>query len=441
MAELATILKSGDIKSLILGVLAQNYAKGQLSYDEDSLTILADTGIAGVRVNIGQEQMYLVWNDHAVNPILNGKACYASGVDATNTVLKVDLADNSSFITSAQLLGLATHEIAPKSLGLVTKEGVVRDFNTTALTPGLTYLGTSGNMTATKPLYPASRFVMGVKLKDGVNDGAFQISFNNLVRKNASRSYSFTSQGIVSGTYWKAGFYDYPTTSHIGTQAAQTISHGISGRAYAAHASIIVEAIGSVVGGGVVGLRVSGIKDSELGSGQIAAQTETITEDITTLVANTYYETNAKWSGDVLYELYVVSGTPTSYSLNFNYGYAKYEDASDIDFTITAFEAVWQANATNNTLDIALMKHTPEGWTYAATGFGPGNGDICRKSIDMALAGNTTDNTSGAYKRTNLNQFIDGNGNEGIVIQVTTSGNNTVQTMDMHIVAVNEELD
>lgn len=58
----------------------------------------------------------------------------------------------------------------------------------------------------------------------------------------------------------------------------------------------------------------------------------------------------------------------------------------------------------------------------------------------MQLAGNTTDNKSGAYKRTNLNQYINGNGSDGVLIQVITGGNNTVQTMDMHLVAVSEEL-
>lgn len=439
MAKLSDILKSSDIKSLVLGVLAQNYVKGQLSYDEDSLTILADTGINSVRVNIGQEEMYLVWNDHATNTIANGKVCFASGVDATNTVLKASYADSTSFATSAQVLGLATHDIAPKSLGLVTHRGVVRGFNTTGITSGLIYLGTNGDMTNTKPLFPNNRIAMGVKLKDGTTDGEFMVSINNLPRRSASRSYNFTSQGIAAGTYWKAGFYDFDSIDANLSQGNTSVNWGVAGRGYFAHAAVVPSAAGAV-DTGQVGLRVVGIKDGEDGTPQAAGQIGIITEDITTLTGDTYFETSEKFSGEITFELYVVSGSPTTYSLDFNYGYSKYEDAADIDFTVMAFEAVWQGNANGNSLDIELLHHKTDGWTYAATGFEAGNGNICKKSTDMALAGDTTDGKSGSYKRVGLNQFIDGNGSEGVLIKVTTSGNNTIQTMDMHLVAISEEL-
>jgi len=84
------------------------YKAGQISYDPDSLTNVSDTGVSGVRVQIGQESHYLVYND-TVSIISNGKACYASGVDSGTGALTVDLADNSDFAMSAQVLGLATH--------------------------------------------------------------------------------------------------------------------------------------------------------------------------------------------------------------------------------------------------------------------------------------------------------------------------------------------
>ena len=436
--ELSDILKSGDIKSLVLGVLAQNYQAGQMSYDADSLTLLADTGINGVRINLGQEEMYLVYNPSTTVTISNGKACYAQA--AFNGVLTVGIADNSSFATGAQTIGLATHDIAPESLGLVTNRGVVRNFDTTGLSPGgLVYLGTNGDLTNEKPLYPKSRIAMGTKLVNGETDGEFLVSVNVLGRDNATRSYSFTSAGIGAGTYNKAGFYDFSATAANLTQAAATVVHGIAGRGYAAHAGIVASGPGTV-DTGQVGLRVTGIRDNETGGGQTAAYEGIITEDITTLAANTYYETSEKYSGEITFELYVVSGTPTAYSLDINYGYAKYEDAADIDFTVTAFEAVWQGNANGNTLDIALLHHKPDGWTYAASGFVAGNGDICRKSIDMDLSGDVTSGLSGAYKRVGLNQFIDGNGSEGVIIEIITSGANTIQTMDIHLVAVSEEL-
>ena len=118
----------------------------RLNYDTDSLTITSDTGISGVKVNIGQEEMYLVCNNTGVQ-IDNGKACYASGVDEPNRCVEVSLADASGFFTSAQVLGLATHDIPDGTLGLVTTRGVVRDFDTSAFAvSGLMWLGASGDM-------------------------------------------------------------------------------------------------------------------------------------------------------------------------------------------------------------------------------------------------------------------------------------------------------
>jgi len=415
----------------------QEWAAGQLQYDPDSLTLLADSGITGVRNNIGQEEWYLVYNNSGAQ-IDNGKAVFASGVDATNNVLTIGVADSSSFGTSAQVLGLATHDIPDGTLGLVTYRGIVRDFDTSALSVnGIAYLGTSGNLTNTKPLYPNSRIAMGSIVKSDVSEGQVQVIINQINRRSASKSYSFTSQGIGAGTYWKAGFYDWSSVDANLSQASATITYGTVGIAKAAHASIVASGPG-VVDSGQVGLRVTGIEDSENGV-QIAAQTGIVTEDITTLSADTYYETSEKFSGQVTFELYVVSGSPTTYSLDFNYGFSKYEDIQNQDFTITAFEAVWRG-AANSSLDIELMHHKATGWTYAATGFEPGNGNICKKSDDQGLAGNAESGGDGAYKRVNLDTFIDGNGSEGLLIKVVAGANNTIQTMDLHIAGFSEEL-
>jgi hypothetical protein len=216
------------------------------------------------------------------------------------------------------------------------------------------------------------------------------------------------------------------------------VNYGTAGQTYAAHAGIVPAGPG-VVDTGQVGLRVSGIIDDEEGTQQ-AGQTGIITEDITTLTADVMAETSEKFSGQIAFELYVVSGIPTAYSLDFNYGYSKYEDFQNRDVTVTGVECVWQGNANDISFDIALLHHKATGWTYAATGFTPGNGDIARKSVDQALAGDVVNGKDGAWKRININQFIDGNASDGVIMEVTTGANNTIQTMDMHLSAVSEEL-
>jgi len=412
----------------------------RLNYDAASLTITSDTGVTGVKVNLGQEEMYLVCNNTGVQ-IDNGKACYASGVDEINSCIEVALADATGFFTSAQVLGLATHDIPDGTLGLVTTRGTVRDFDTSAFSvSGLMWLGTSGDMSETKPVYPNQRVAMGTVLKSDVANGEFLVAINNISRNDISKSYSFTSQGIVAGTYQKAGYYDFADASLVLNQGNLTDVYGVAGRGRDAHAGICASGAGTV-DTGQVGLRVTGVRDYEDGTPQASGQIGIITEDITTLTADTYFETSEKFSGEIVFELYVVSGSPTAYSLTFNYGFAKYDDMQDRDYTITGFECVWQGNSNDNTLDVTLLKHATTGWTYAPTGFMAGNGDICRKSVDMAIAGNTNNNMDGAYKRLNLDTFIAGGTNEGHIIEIVTGGVNTIQTMDIHIKGVSEELD
>jgi hypothetical protein len=446
--ELANELQIGTVsgnKYLIIGKNGEvklntsevpDYQAGQICYDSTSLTVLADSGITGVRNNIGQELWYLVYNNSGAQ-IDNGKVCYASGVDVTNKVVTVGLADNSSASTSSQVLGLATHDIANGSLGLVTNCGIVRDFDTSSFsTGGLIYLGTSGNMTQTKPLYPATRIIMGSITESNATTGKIQVCIESLRRKSASRSYSFNASS--SGTHYVAGFYDFATTDANLTQASTSITYGTSGQVRAAHVGIVPGGAGTV-DTGQVGIRVTGTLDSETGT-QTAAQTQVINDDITTLTLNEYEETAGKFSGQVTIELYVVSGSPTTYSLDFNYGFAKYEDKQNIDMTIIAFEAEWEGAGTDTGMDMALLHHKSTGWTYAATGFTPGNGDICRRSVDQATDGDVANGVEGAYKRVSLDTFVAGGTDEGYIVEVTTTSPNVLDNCNFHVVAESEEL-
>jgi hypothetical protein len=446
--ELANELQIGTVtgnKYLIIGKNGElklntsavpDYQAGQISYDSASLTGLIDSGISGVRNNVGQELWYLVYNDSGAQ-IDNGKVCYASGIDATNKVVTVGLADNSSPSTSAQVLGLATHDIPNATLGLVTNCGIVRDFDTSSFsTGGLIYLGTSGNMTQTKPLYPANRIILGSITESNATTGQIQVCLQADKRKTASRSFSFNASS--TGVNYVAGFYNFSTTDANLTQASASVTYGTAGQTRAAHVGIVPSGPGTV-DAGQVGIRVTGTLDSETGT-QTAAQTQDITDDITTLTANTYTETVGKFSGQVTIELYVVSGSPTTYSLDFNYGFAKYEDKQNIDMTIVAFEAEWEGSGTDTGMDVALLHHKPTGWTYAATGFIPGNGDICRRSVDQAIDSNVANGVEGAYKRVSLDTFINGSVDEGYIIEVTTTSPNVLDNCNFHVVAEEETL-
>jgi len=406
---------------------------GTLYYDSVHRTVSAITGVPDVSVQIGQEMHYVVINNTGVL-ITNGTPVHADGVDGTQEVIEIAPANADNPFTALSTLGLTTADIDDGEIGIVTSFGIVRDMDTSLLSAGgAVYLDSSaGGLTNTKPLSPNTVVLLGTVLEVDNLVGKVHVSRNIFSRPLANKSYSFTSNGIGAGTYYAAGFYDAPDADTTLTDISLTQTHGSANNAYAAHAFIVAGAAGTV-DTGVVGLRVTG--DSITDEGVLTgSDTEIIVADITTLATDIYLETPKKWLGTCTFELYEVSGSPTTYSLDFNYGYAKYEDFGNKDFSVNTIEAVGLAGANDTSFDMHLLKHDDTGWTYAATGFVPGNGVIVDWSGDMSPYDNLVNGKQFAWKRADLATFIEGSGDEGIIVQIITGANNSVQSMDVHIV-------
>lgn len=439
MPTLENSLKNSDNVETIqfdTGASEPSYSAGQFWYDSASVCLTADTGISGVRTAIGQENYVPVYNNTGFQidngtPV-SGVGTYTAGIP---NAVESD-ADNINHILG--FFGVATHNIPDGTVGLVTKLGAVKGVDTSTLSQAPVYLASGGGLTNTIPTYPTYRMLVGGATVIDASDGVIGVDAAWIQRSPISESYSFTSQGAGAGTYWEAGYYDWSATDANLTQASTSVTYGTAGDSKAAHVGIVPSGAGSV-DTGQVGIRVTGTLDSETGA-QTATQTQVISDDITTLTADVMSETAGKFSGQVTIELYVVSGSPTTYSLDFNYGFSKYEDFGNTDFTIIKFEAKWRGAANDTTADIALMHHKASGWTYAATGFVAGNGDVVRKTVDQQIEGNVSNGADGAYKRVNLNQFIEGSASEGLIIQVITGQPNTFQTLDLHIGGYSESV-
>lgn len=245
---------------------------------------------------------------------------------------------------------------------------------------------------------------------------------------------TFKSYNLVTGnpdTYYVGGYYDFNDADANLTQASATVTFGVVNNTYAAHACIVAGGPGTVVGGGQVGLRVTGTSITDLGV-RTTSDSETIVNDITTLSLNQFVE-GKKWLGQITFELFVVSGAPTSYSLDFNYGYAKYEDFGNNDFILTDLECVGRGAASDANFDIILYHHSTAGWTYAATGFAPGGTVIASLQTDHSTDNSPTNNVRFAYKRSGLTTVINGADSEGILVGIITSTGNAIETMDVHI--------
>ena len=415
------------------------YQEGRISYDPVYKSVIVDMGVTDVRNSIGQEMYNIVYNNTA--SIIPDGMPVSVDLTLTGVYPNVYPADSLSELAVIGYAGIATSEIGIGEVGFATVVGRVQGLDTSLLAESFIYLGENGTFVQERPKFPHQRLLLGFIEKSDALVGVINVQQRLLVRTDLSGgSYSFTSTGILAGTYWKGGFYDWADVDANLDEVSDTQLYGTAGKAYAAHASIVPSGAGIVVGGGQVGLRIiNSVKDNEDGIQQ-SGQSGIIIEDITTLTADVYYETVEKFSGEITFELYVVSGTPTAYSLDFNYGYSKYEDFQNRDFTVTGFEMTWQGNANDSVFDVALMHHSSMGWTYATTGFVAGNGDICRKSVDQQLAGDVADGEDGAYKRTGLNYYVAGEGSEGIIVQITTGANGTIQTGDINVVGKSEEL-
>ena len=244
-----------------------------------------------------------------------------------------------------------------------------------------------------------------------------------------TKSYGFTSQGVSSGTYYVAGYYDAPVTDANLDQGSLTQTHGTANGSYAAHAFIVAAAAGVTDGSDLI-LTVSGTSITDAGV-RTTTDSEEVVAVCTGASLNAYYETVKKWIGEITFTLSSTAGT--AYNFDFNYGFCKYEDFGNHNFNVLGFEAVGTARATDAIFNITLYKHCSSDWNYSAAAFESTPTEI----VDLQTVHNTEYSTINghpfAFKRIPIGVTVAGAGSEGVVIRIVTGQNNTVQSMDLHI--------
>jgi len=248
------------------------------------------------------------------------------------------------------------------------------------------------------------------------------------------KSYGFVAPGGGGSTNYVAGAYYESTTDANLTQASATVNLGTANIQYAAHAFIVAGAAGSASGGsGPVTLVVSGPSINDSGP-RTPGDSETVSSDITAESTDAYSETPKKWIGQVTYTLTCTGGcTHTTYSFDFNYGFAKYDDFSNIDFDVQTVECTGRGSAADSSFDIQLIHHKATGWTYAASGFVPGPAAFASSSADHSTESELASGHPFAWKRVSLSEFIKGDDGEGLIIRVITGAANSVTYTNCHI--------
>jgi len=247
------------------------------------------------------------------------------------------------------------------------------------------------------------------------------------------KSYSVGDLGTAD-THWYAGFYEAPAAHEVANEGNLTRTVGsAANECKAAHVFIVASAAGAAAGGttGVGLLTVTGVSITDAGV-KNDADSEVILADVSAASTDAYYETSKKWLGQPVITI-STDGDRTTYNLTYNYGFCKYEDLGNRNFTVSDFEITGHGGGNETTLDIVLLKHSSTGWTYSAAAFVAGGTSICDSGTDHGTNNNLSTNEDFAYKRAALSTTIMGASSQGIVVKITTAVNNSIKTATIHL--------
>lgn len=246
---------------------------------------------------------------------------------------------------------------------------------------------------------------------------------------NPGSSISFKSYSLgdigTSGAHYFGGYYEAPAAHVILTiDGVVTQTLGAANQAKGARAFCVA----SGAGGADLVLTVSGISITDAGV-RNGADSEVIVADTDTAITDQYFETTKKWLGQITYTLTGAAGAFT-----FNYGFVKYEDFGNRSFTVTDFEITGNGGANETGLNVALLHHDANNWTYSAAAFNPASGrEIVSLDTDYSTDNDLSTNEDFAYKRTDLSQAVAGSESEGVIVCIVTAVNNSIDYASIHV--------
>lgn len=153
------------------------HQEGRVYYDNVHKALAYNTDVAGVELNLGQEEWIRVYNNTGAT-IDAGKPVYWSG--NSNGVPTIGLG-NGTEESKYNVQGLTTAAIANGDYGYVTISGVVRNIDTSGLTAGQNvFLGLSdGALQNASPTYPNFPMCIGWVISSDATEGAILVNQQN----------------------------------------------------------------------------------------------------------------------------------------------------------------------------------------------------------------------------------------------------------------------
>ncbi len=257
----------------------------------------------------------------------------------------------------------------------------------------------------TKYIFDSAMDIFG----DVLIDGDLNVT-GEIIGTQTEKTWVYTSPSGSSGIFYFDGFYDFASSDNDFNPAT---THGSANNAYAAHFFVVCAAGAS--GGTDTVINISGTSINDGGT-RVAGDSETITMDDVG-ASGAYGETPKKWLGQV--SIVKLSGP----DLLCNYGYAKYWDNNNFNFSVVGLETTWLGGANDAGADIKLIHHKATGWTYNAGSTPTPPTAIASMALDHGTENDVVNGENGAWKRDNLDTFVEGEDGEGTIIEITTTAN------------------
>lgn len=154
-------------------------AVGKLLWNDTDGTLEFGMKGGNVTLQIGQEQVLRVANQSG-STMTDGQVVYITG--STGNHVNVTLAQANSEASSSKTIAVITESIANNNSGFATTSGLVRNFDTSALTEGAAiWLSptTPGGLTTTKPSAPNNTVLIGWCVKQHATVGVIYVHIAN----------------------------------------------------------------------------------------------------------------------------------------------------------------------------------------------------------------------------------------------------------------------
>jgi hypothetical protein len=162
---------------------------GSVYYNDSDGTLNLILKGGNVTLQVGQETVIRVVNKTSTNVSLlesNYQAVRITGAQGQRP--KVDLAQATNDVLSAETIGLVTETIANNQEGFITTSGLVRGINTTGSLQGETWLDgdilylsptVAGSITKVKPVAPNHLIIIGYVISAHITQGTIFVKVDN----------------------------------------------------------------------------------------------------------------------------------------------------------------------------------------------------------------------------------------------------------------------